>query len=124
MVSKIIKKSMLFEIILALLIIVILCSLYFTLVEPNITSYVDALWYSFAVITTIGFGDVSVTTTFGRMLSVILGVSGIVVVALFTSFIVNFYNEMNRKRDDKKLEEYIDEEVKEVENEKSEKEPK
>lgn len=115
---------MLFEIILALLIIVILCSLYFTLVEVNITSYVDALWYSFAVITTIGFGDVSVTTTFGRMLSVILGVSGIVVVALFTSFIVNFYNEMNRKRDDKKLEEYIDKEVKEAKNEKSEKEPK
>ena len=123
-VSKIIKKSMLFEIIMVLLIIVILCSVYFTLVEVNITSYVDALWYSFAVITTIGFGDVSVTTTFGRMLSVILGVSGIVVVALFTSFIVNFYNEMNRKRDDKKLEEYIDEEVKKVENENSEKEPK
>ena len=123
-VSKIIKKSMVYEIVLSLLIILILCSLYFTLVEPNITSYVDGLWYSFAVITTIGFGDVSVVTTFGRILSVILGISGIVVVALFTSFIVNFYNEMNRKRDDKKLEEFIDEEVKEVENEKSEKEPK
>ena len=123
-VSKIIKKSMLFEIVLALLIIVILCSLYFTLVEPNITSYVDGLWYSFAVITTIGFGDVSVVTTFGRMLSVILGISGIVVVALFTSLIVNFYNEMNRRREDKKLEEFVKKEVQEVEKEKSEKEPK
>ena len=94
---------MVYEIILTLLILVVLCSVYFTEVEPNITSYVDSLWYSFSVITTIGFGDVSVTTTFGRILSVILGISGIVVVAVFTSIIVNFYNEMNMKRDEREL---------------------
>ena len=99
-VSRIIKKSMVYEIILALMILVILCSIYFTVVEPSMTSYVDSLWYSFAVITTIGFGDVTVSTTLGRILSIILGISGIVVVALFTSFIVNFYNEMNKKRDE------------------------
>ena len=102
-VSRIIKKSMVYEIILALMIIVILCSIYFTVVEPSMTSYVDSLWYSFSVITTIGFGDVTVSTTLGRILSVILGISGIVVVALFTSFIVNFYNEMNRKRDETEM---------------------
>lgn len=100
-VSKIIKKSLAKEILLSLVIIIILCSVYFTVVEQNITSYVDALWYSFAVITTIGFGDVYVATTFGRILSVILGICGIAVVALFTSFIVNFYNEMNKKREDR-----------------------
>ena len=108
-VSKIIKKSLVKEIILGLFILVILCSVYFTLVEPNLTSYVDALWYSFAVITTIGFGDIYVTTTLGRILSVILGISGIVVVALFTSFIVNFYNEMNKKREERKLKKLIEE---------------
>ena len=102
-VSRIIKKSMVYEIILALLILVILCSIYFTIVEPSMTSYVDSLWYSFAVITTIGFGDVTVSTTLGRILSVILSISGIVVVALFTSIIVNFYNEMNKKRDEAEI---------------------
>ena len=102
-VINVIKKSMINEIILALLILVILCSVYFTLVEPNITSYVDGLWYSFAVITTMGFGDVYVVTTFGRILSVILGICGIAVVAVFTSFIVNFYNEMNKKRERKTI---------------------
>ena len=107
-VSKIIKKSLVNEIILGLLILIILCSVYFTVVEPNLTSYVDALWYSFAVITTIGFGDISVVTTLGRILSVILGISGIVVVALFTSFIVNFYNEMNKKIEERKLKKMIE----------------
>ena len=119
-VSNIIKKSMINEIILSLLILIILCSVYFTLVEPNITSYVDGLWYSFAVITTIGFGDVYVTTTFGRILSVILGISGIAVVAVFTSFIVNFYNEMNRKREEKTLNKLVNE-VKDLEQKEKEK---
>lgn len=102
-VRKVISKSLVYEIILALLIVVILSSVYFTLVEEKITSFVDSLWYSFSVITTIGFGDIYVTTTFGRILSVILGILGIVVVALFTSLIVNFYNEVNGKKEDKKL---------------------
>lgn len=115
-VTNVIKKSMINEIILSLLILIILCSVYFTLVEPNITSYVDGLWYSFAVITTIGFGDVYVTTTFGRILSVILGISGIAVVAVFTSFIVNFYNEMSKKREQKAVEEKPTEEDKQQED--------
>jgi len=111
-VSRIIKKSLVNEILMALIILIILCSVYFTVVEPNITSYVDSLWYSFSVITTIGFGDVSVVTTFGRILSVVLGICGIVVVALVTSFIVNFYNEMNKKRDEATLNRILDEEKK------------
>ena len=118
--SDIIKKSLVNEILLGLMIIIILCSVYFTVVEPNITSYVDSLWYSFAVITTIGFGDVYVCTTFGRILSVILGICGIVVVALVTSLIVNFYNEMNKKREDKQIKKISDtvEKIEKIEEEK------
>lgn len=113
-IADVIKKSLVREILSVLMILIVLCSLYFTLVEPNITSYVDALWYSFAVITTMGFGDVYVVTTLGRILSVILGIAGIAVVAVFTSIIVNFYNEMNRKREEKALNKIADE-VKELE---------
>ena len=113
-ISNIIKKSMIKEIFLSLLILIVLCSCYFTAVEPNITSYVDGLWYSFAVVTTIGFGDVYVVTTFGRILSVILGISGIAIVAVITSFIVNFYNEMNKKREDKTLKQILSD-VEEIE---------
>ncbi|MDY6430769.1 MAG: potassium channel family protein [Bacilli bacterium] len=113
-ISDVIRKSLVKEIFSALLILIILCSLYFTLIEPKMKSYVDGLWYSFSVITTIGFGDVSVVTTLGRILSVILGISGIAVVAVFTSLIVNFYNEMSKKRDEKTLKK-LTKEVKEIE---------
>lgn len=113
-IFEVIRKSLAKEILLGLFTLVVLCSVYFTLEEPNITSYIDALWYSFAVITTIGFGDVYVVTTLGRILSVILGISGIAVVAVFTSFIVNFYNEMSRRRDEKTLKR-LTEQVEELE---------
>ena len=60
--------------------------------------YTNALWYCFAVVTTIGFGDMTATSAIGRVLTVILGVYGIIVVALITSIIVNFYGEMKKSR--------------------------
>jgi len=64
--------------------------------DPAFTTFWSGLWYCFAIVTTIGFGDITATTTIGKVLSVILGVYGIVVVALITSIIVNFYGEMKK----------------------------
>lgn len=105
---QIIKKTLAYEIVMGLFVLILFCSVYFLTCEPNIGSFVDALWYCFAVITTIGFGDISVTTTFGRILSVILGIYGIAMVALFTSLIVNLYNVRSKKRDTALLKEIKD----------------
>ena len=65
--------------------------------EPSIDDFWDAMWYCFTVITTIGFGDMVAVTNAGRLLTVVLGIYGIVVVAILTSVIVNFYNEVSAK---------------------------
>ena len=62
--------------------------------EDSIKTYGDGLWYCFAIVTTIGFGDFTAVTIAGRLLSVILGIYGIIVVALVTSIIINFYGEI------------------------------
>ncbi len=95
-----IRQALAMKIIMGLLVLVTLCSIYFTLVEPGMISFADSLWYCFSVITTIGFGDVTITTTLGRILSVILGLYGIVVVGLVTSIIVTIYNNVNQKKND------------------------
>lgn len=91
---KILRKTFAAEILFGLLLLIGSFSFVFQALEPNIVTYFDALWYCFAVVTTIGFGDLTVTTLFSRALSVILGIYGIIVVALITSIIVNFYNEV------------------------------
>ena len=68
-------------------------------------SFGDGLWYCFAVVTTIGFGDLVATSLAGRILSVILGVYGIIVVSLITSIIINFYSEVKNDSEEKDKEE-------------------
>ncbi len=96
--ANIIRETYVAEILLGLLLMIIACSTIFSTLEESMGGYGDALWYSFALVTTIGFGDITATTLIGRALSVFLGIYGIVVVAIITSVIVNFYGEMRRIR--------------------------
>ena len=92
---KIIRRTYALEIIFGLVMLIATFSYVFTFVERNtVKNYWDGLWYCFAIVTTIGFGDISATSIVGRGLSVILGIYGIVVVSMVTSIIINFYNEM------------------------------
>ena len=99
---NIIRETYVLEILLGLLLMILACSTVFSTLEESMTNYGDALWYSFALVTTIGFGDISATTVIGRILSVLLGIYGIVVVAIITSVIVNYYGEMRRMGDSPK----------------------
>lgn len=95
------------DILICLLALMIAFSFVFVMVEPTITNFWDGLWYSFAVITTIGFGDFYAQTVIGRILTVILGLYGIVIVAILTSVIVNFYNAITDKSTEKKMNEIV-----------------
>ena len=92
------QKTYAAEIIFGLLLLI--SSFSFVLMYTDTASfdgrYTNALWNCFAVVTTIGFGDMTAVSTIGRILSVVLGIYGIIVVALITSIIVNFYDEMKK----------------------------
>ena len=103
--KKIIRKTYAAEILFGIVLLIVAFSVLLTHLEEGIGSFGNALWYCFAIVTTIGFGDYSATTTVGRILSVILGLYGIIVVALITSIIVNFYGEMKSDDDDEESKE-------------------
>ena len=98
--AKIVRKTYALEIILGLLLLMFAFSYVLEACEDSIPTFADGLWYCFAIVTTIGFGDITATGLLGRLLSVILGVYGIIVVALITSIIVNFYGEVRKEPDD------------------------
>ena len=94
---NILVKTHTIDVLICLLSFMIAFSFILPELETNITNFWDALWYCFTVITTIGFGDFVAASKIGRILTVILGIYGIVVVAILTSVIVNFYNEVSAK---------------------------
>ena len=93
---KILLKTYAAEILFGLLLLMVAFSIVLPSVEFEIGDFWDALWYCFAIVTTIGFGDYTAVSIPGRIISVILGIYGLIVVALLTSIIVNFYNEMRQ----------------------------
>lgn len=104
--QKILRKTFAAEIFFGLMLLIIAFSFVFRALEPGIPTYLDALWYCFSVVTTVGFGDLTVVGGVSRAITVILGAYGIIVVALITSVVVNFYNEVKDSDDDGEAEKH------------------
>ncbi len=77
------------------------------LFDPAFSSYGDSLWYCYAVITTIGFGDLVVTTFIGKCCTVVLSGYAIIVLGIVTGIIVNFYTEILRLQQEDSLSSFL-----------------
>lgn len=76
---------------------VLLCALLIWAREPEIKHYGEALWYCFATVSTIGFGDVVVQTMLSRVLTVLLSVYAVATIAIFTAVVVNYFQQVTAR---------------------------
>jgi len=77
------------------------------LVDPNLESFFDAVWFSFAVVTTIGFGDIVVTSPAARITAIVLALYGILVIAIITGVIVYYISEILKFKGTKRASELL-----------------
>ena len=103
---KIIRRTYALEILFGLVMLIATFSYVLPFLEDSIHNYWDGLWYCFAIVTTIGFGDITASSIVGRGLSVILGIYGIIVVSMVTSIIINFYSEVKNIQDQEREKEH------------------
>lgn len=54
-------------------------------INPKIQSFMDALWWSFATTTTVGYGDVTPITNLGRTVGIALMLIGVAIFAIYTA---------------------------------------
>lgn len=57
--------------------------------NPNLHSYLDAIWWAVTTVTTVGYGTIVPLTTAGKIVDIFLMISGTV---LFLSYIALFSN--------------------------------
>lgn len=75
----------------------------------NIHSAGDALWWAFATITTIGYGDHYPTTVGGRIVAVILVVFGLSFFGTFTAYVASFFLEKAQLKEESEIHRLIHE---------------
>ena len=95
----VIKKLHFEKVVVGFVVMFILTSIFVTLFEPEVPTFRDGIWYTFVACTTIGFGDISAVTFFGRLFTMIITIYEIVLVALLSGVIVSYYLEIVRLRD-------------------------
>lgn len=81
-------------------IVIVIGATIISLVEKM--SFEDAIWWSFVTFTTVGYGDVLIKTTLGRLFSIIIMTIGIGFISVTTSTIAIYLVNKDNKRKIKK----------------------
>lgn len=71
--------------------LILISSLIMSYIEKQ--SFLDALWWSIVTCTTVGYGDISPHSSFGRVIAVILMLFGIGFIGMLTSTITTYFTE-------------------------------
>jgi len=58
-------------------------------VNGNIVEFIDALWWSFSTVTTVGYGDITPRTFTGKIIGIALMIVGTAFFAAFTALFAN-----------------------------------
>lgn len=93
---KILKITNVDKLIYTYLIYIAIMSAILLKVEPNVRTYFDGIWYCAVTASTVGFGDIVVSSTIGKILSIILMIFSMLIIAIITGTLVDFYQEIQR----------------------------
>jgi len=66
----------------------------------NIRTPQDAVWWAFATITTVGYGDKFPVTTEGRMIAAVLMTAGVGIFGSFTGLVASWILSPSKKDDE------------------------
>lgn len=54
-------------------------------INPHMSSFIDALWWSFATTSTVGYGDVVPVTTVGKIIGMFQMLIGVAIFGIYTA---------------------------------------
>ncbi len=104
----VIRRSGAWKALAAFLVLFFVCAILVLVAEPGVDNFFDALWFLWAVSTTVGLGDLTVVTIVGRIASMVCSVFAIVTTAALTGVIVDFFSEAREQDLQGSISEFLD----------------
>ncbi len=81
----------------------------------QVENYGDAVWFVFVTITTIGYGDITPVTDFGRSITIFFSIVGIALIAVVTAIFSSGFSELVLSNDiDTKIEQITKEDYEKI----------
>lgn len=106
---NVLKRTHANKFIAAFLIVFFAIGLILMFVEPEMhKNYGRSLYYCFMIASSVGNGDIIVTTDIARVLSVILSIYSIFAIALITGVIVSYYTAYTQTQFEDSVENFFD----------------
>lgn len=108
LIRAVMQHSGLNRAVVGFVVVFLLCSVLVWLFEPAIPTLGDSMWYCFEIVSTIGFGDITVSSPLARVVSVLLSVTSVFVVAVLTGAVVSYSQELMHARKGESVAVFID----------------
>lgn len=109
--GEILKTNGLIYVMLATVIIIFLGALGIMIVEPDIGTFGDSLWWSVVTTTTVGYGDISPKSFGGRIIACLLMLVGIGFLGMITGSIATYFVSRLSKSEGEKVKSIGDEQI-------------
>ena len=96
---QILKRTGTIKIFISYILFLVCAAVLLAVLEPNIHTVGDGVWYCFVAATTIGFGDICVVTRVGRIITMLVAAYGILITAMVPGVVVSYYMEYLKIRE-------------------------
>ena len=108
MIGKVVRSAGLGHITIVFFVVFFVCAAIIRMLDPALGTWGDALWYCFQAVTTIGFGDIVVTSPAARVVLVLLSVTSVFYLAVITGVVVAYCNELVRAQANRSVLQFLD----------------
>ena len=92
LLRNVMKRTHTNRIVIAFIALFFIIALIIWLNDPAIHTYRQSIYYCFMIASSVGNGDVIVSTTLARILTMILSIYSVFALAIITGVVVSYYN--------------------------------
>ena len=106
--KDVLKKTHTYKIVLAFLAFFFLIALIIWLDDPTIHTYRQSVYYCFMIASSVGNGDVIVSTQLARVLTMVLSIYSVFALAIITGVVVSYYNAYTQMQFKESIESFME----------------